>query len=142
MGWSPVTRSMIDSLRCAKPTWSAGCFQIAWPSGPRWACTSFITSRRRPRSGIGCLERSIAPAIPHTARLAYRIGPPIWSGDRERGFQRALEGGRVVAPDPGQQREVLEPAKADSHLGGGVIELYLAPQRAMVPLDGLQLSPM
>src|SRR5438093_4170128 len=140
MGWSPVVRSMMDRRRCAKPTCWLSCFQVAWPSGPRWACSSFIRSRRRPRSAMGRRERSIAPAMPHTVWLAYRIGHGTGIEIADHWRQGAFQLGRVGAADTGEDREGLQALVADAHKQSRPVELDLAPHGPVVPLDDLQLT--
>ena len=63
IGWSPVSRSMIESRRAARPTGPSTWRPLE--SGPRWTSVALIASSRR---GSTPLRATRSPQIPHMRR--------------------------------------------------------------------------
>src|SRR5262249_1118431 len=82
----------------------------------------------------------MAPAMPHTVWLAYRIGRETGSTLADHVRDRALERSRVRAPDPGQDCQPLQPSLADSHEHVRPVELDRSTHRPVIPLDHIQVT--
>src|SRR6266511_4483650 len=77
IGWSPVSRSMIDSLRAARR--AGPCMTSPDESGPRCTSVALIASSR---SRSGALRSATIPQIPHmreNSTRAYRHGVELHS---------------------------------------------------------------
>src|ERR671934_318095 len=68
-GWSPVSRSMIESRRAARPTRSSR--NTPSLSGPRWTSVALIRSSR----SRSILSREAIPQIPHTEPVSLLRAP-------------------------------------------------------------------